>query len=302
MTLQHMPETPTGHRVIERIKIFLEAIKFSHTVFAMPFALMAAVLAFRGGMPPVARLMWIVIAMIGARTWAMAVNRVVDAHIDVLNPRTAQRVVANGTVSKSSMMIFGIAGALVFIFAAAALSPVAFWCSFPVLLILGSYSYAKRVSMLCHFWLGLCLGLAPLGAWVALRGSLPPELLLLTAGITFWVGGFDIIYALQDAKFDTDHSLKSIPSRLGMIPALRIARASHIAAAIFFATFGVAYNLGTIYFCGLGLSAILMLQQHYVMRNGSPDRIEFAFFNLNGWIAVLLFLAATVSLWLETAA
>jgi 4-hydroxybenzoate polyprenyltransferase len=267
----------------------------------MPFALMATVLAFRGGMPPVVQVVLIIVAMIGARTWAMAVNRVVDAHFDALNPRTAERAVANGTISKSSMMFFGIAGALVFVCAAAALSQVALWCSFPVLLILGSYSYAKRVSLLCHFWLGLCLGLAPLGAWVALRGSLPPQLLLLTAGITCWVGGFDIIYALQDAKFDAQQGLRSIPSRLGLTSALWIARLSHLAAAVFFALFGLVYHLGAVYFCGLALSALLMLQQHRVVRKGSLDRIEFAFFNLNGWIAVLLFLAATLSLWLEAA-
>jgi 4-hydroxybenzoate polyprenyltransferase len=288
--------------VIGNLRTYLEAIKFSHTIFAMPFALMAAVLAFRGNTPPVMQVFWIILAMVGARTWAMAVNRVVDAHFDVLNPRTSERAVAKGTIKKSSMMFFGTVGAVVFVCAAAALSRVAFWCSFPVLLILGSYSYAKRVSLLCHFWLGLCLGLAPLGAWVALRNTLPPQLLLLTAGITFWVGGFDIIYALQDAKFDSEQGLQSIPSRFGVIPALWIARLSHLAAAVFFAFFGVKFNLGAIYFCGLGLSALLMLQQHAVVRKGSLDRIEFAFFNLNGWIAVLLFLAATVSLWLETAA
>jgi len=285
--------------VIHNFKAYLEAIKFSHTVFAMPFALMASVLAFRGGVPPLDQLVLIVIAMVGARTWAMAVNRVADAHFDALNPRTAERAVARGAISKTSMMFFGLTGAIVFIACAAALSKVALWCAVPVLLILGSYSYAKRVSLLCHFWLGLCLGLAPLGAWVALRGTLPPQLLLLTAGITFWVGGFDIIYALQDAKFDSTQGLKSIPSRLGVIPALWIARVSHLAAAVFFAIFGVVYNLGAIYFSGLALSALLMIQQHILVRRGSLEKIEFAFFNLNGWIAVLLFLAATVSLWLE---
>jgi 4-hydroxybenzoate polyprenyltransferase len=286
-------------RVIATFKAYLEAIKFSHTIFAMPFALMACILAFRGGTPPFAQVVWIIVAMIGARTWAMAVNRFADAEFDALNPRTATRAVANGTIKKSSMLAFALLGATVFVAAAAALSRVALLCSVPVLLILGSYSYAKRVSFLCHFWLGICLGLAPLGAWVALRGTLPAELLLLSAGITFWVGGFDIIYALQDAQFDAGQGLKSIPSRFGLTPALWIARVSHLAAAIFFALFGVIYNLGLVYFAGLGLAALLMVQQHAIVRKGSLEKINFAFFNLNGWIAVLLFLAAGISLWLE---
>lgn len=285
--------------MLQTLKAYLEAIKFSHTVFALPFALLAAVLAFRGGTPPVVQVIWIVLAMVGARTWAMAVNRTVDAHFDALNPRTANRAVASGAIKKTSMMTFGAAGALLFVVAAAALSHLALMCAIPVLLILGSYSYAKRVSILCHFWLGLCLGLAPLGAWVALRGTLPGELLFLTAAITFWVGGFDIIYALQDSTFDKHQGLKSIPSRFGLVPALWIARVSHLAAAVFFALFGSVYHLGTIYFAGLALAVLLMVQQHMVVRRGSLDRIEFAFFNLNGWIAVLLFLAASVSVWLE---
>lgn len=285
--------------MFQTLAAYLEAIKFSHTIFAMPFALLAAVLAFRGGLPPLGHLLWIILAMVGARTWAMAVNRVVDAHFDSLNPRTASRAVAQGRIQKSSMMIFGTLGALLFIVAAGALSRVALACSVPVLMILASYSYAKRVSVLCHFWLGLCLGLAPLGAWVALRGTLPPELLLLTGGITFWVGGFDIIYALQDATFDAEHKLRSIPSRFGTRRALWIARLSHFFAAIFFALFGAMHELGTLYFLGLIGAAVLMIQQHRVVGQGSLDRIEFAFFNLNGWIAVLLFLSATLSLWLQ---
>lgn len=285
--------------MIKKLRAYFEAIKFSHTIFAMPFALLATALAFRGGLPPKEAFVWIILAMVGARTWAMAVNRVVDAHFDALNPRTATRAVAKGEISKSAMMIFGLLGAALFIASAAALSRVALFCSLPVLFILASYSYAKRVSVLCHFWLGFCLGLAPLGAWVALRGTLPPELLLLSAGITFWVGGFDIIYALQDAKFDAELGLKSIPSRFGVERALWIARLSHLAAAVFFASFGLVYHLGAIYFAGLAVATLLMIQQHIVVRKGSLEKIEFAFFNLNGWIAVLLLIAASLSLWFE---
>lgn len=286
--------------MLQRLGAYLEAIKFSHTIFAMPFALLATVLAFRGATPPASILFWIILAMVGARTWAMAVNRVVDAYFDAQNPRTAQRAVAKGEIKKSSMMIFGGAGAALLIFAAASLSQTALYCAIPLLLILGSYSYAKRFSVLCHYWLGVCLGLAPLGAWVAIRGTLPAELLLLTGGIALWVGGFDIIYALQDRNFDKEIGLKSIPSRFGLVPALWTARISHMGAAILFALFGFYHQLGAVYFSGLVISVALMIHQHRIVRKDSLERIEFAFFNLNGWIAVLLFVAASVSLWLET--
>lgn len=283
------------------ISRYLEAIKFSHTLFAMPFALLAASLAYRNSKFQLSKVVWIVLAMVGARTWAMAVNRVADAKFDALNPRTAQRAVAAGTITPRAMLTFGTLGALMFVGSAAALSHVALACSLPVLMILASYSYTKRFTVLCHYWLGLCLSLAPLGAWVALRETLPMNLLLLCGAITFWVGGFDIIYALQDEHFDKSAQLNSIPSTFGTIKALWIARASHVVAAVLFTMFGWSFALGPIYFAGLAAAIALMTQQHFVVRKGSLDRINFAFFNLNGWVAVLLFLAASLSVWLEPA-
>jgi 4-hydroxybenzoate polyprenyltransferase len=288
-----------GNSLLQNIRSFLEAIKFSHTIFALPFALLAASLAFRESNFEQIKIVWIILAMVGARTWAMAINRVVDAQFDALNPRTSSRAVASGTISKKSMLLFGFLGAAVFILSAFALSTVAFYCSIPVLLILASYSYTKRFTFFCHYWLGLCLSLAPLGAWVALRGTLPTQLFLLMGGITSWVGGFDIIYALQDVHFDSQNGLNSIPSRWGSETALWIARASHIVAALFFAAFGVVYHLGAVYFIGLFAAVVLMIQQHMIVRKGSLENINFAFFNLNGWIAVLLFLAASLSIWFE---
>lgn len=266
----------------------------------MPFALLAASLAFRNVGFQKLKIVWIVLAMVGARTWAMAINRVADAKFDALNPRTAQRAVASGTITPKAMLLFGLIGAALFVVSAAALSHVALLCSLPVLIILASYSYTKRFTILCHFWLGLCLSLAPLGAWVALRENLPAELLLLSGAITFWVGGFDIIYALQDESFDKENHLNSIPSRFGTVKALWIARGSHILAACLFAAFGLAFSLGTLYFVGLTVAVVLMTQQHLVVRKGSLDKIDFAFFNLNGWIAVLLFVAASLSIWMES--
>jgi 4-hydroxybenzoate polyprenyltransferase len=278
---------------------YLEAIKFSHTVFALPFALLAAALAFRNSVLQPAKIIWIILAMVGARTWAMSINRVVDAKFDALNPRTAQRAVAAGTISHRNMLGFGFLGALVFVASAAALSVTALYCSVPVLLILASYSYTKRFTVLCHFWLGLCLSLAPLGAWVAIKESLQPHIFILSAAITFWVGGFDIIYALQDENFDRTNHLMSIPSRFGTNNALWIARTSHAVSALFFLFFGWTAALGWLYFIGLGAAVVLMTQQHLMVRKGSLEKIDFAFFNLNGWIAILLFLAASLSVWIE---
>lgn len=274
----------------------LESIKFSHTVFALPFALLALVLARRGGLPSLRELILIVTCMVGARTWAMGVNRLADARIDAANPRTTTRAVPAGRLSSSAMAFFTAAGALVFLGGSAALSGVALACAVPVLLILASYSWAKRLTFLCHFYLGFCLGLAPVGAWVALRGEFPWPLLTLTFAITFWVAGFDILYALQDEHFDREAGLHSIPARFGTGPALVVARVSHSISALLFLGFGFLFELGIAYFAGLALAAGLMLWQHRLTRGGDLSRIGLAFFNLNGWIAVLLFLSASLSI------
>jgi 4-hydroxybenzoate polyprenyltransferase len=277
----------------------LESIKFSHTIFALPFALIALLLARRGGLPTPHEAFFIVLCMVGARTWAMGVNRLADARIDAANPRTATRAVPAGRLSRAAMSVFTLGGAILFLLGAGALSRVALACALPVLIILASYSWAKRYSFLCHFYLGLCLGLAPLGAWVALRGAFPWPMLTLSFAICFWVAGFDILYALQDEAFDRESGLRSVPARFGTTRALGIARASHILAALLFGAFGALYDLGAFFFAGLAVAAALMAWQHRLTRGGDLSRIGMAFFNLNGWIAVLLFVSAGVSLLLS---
>jgi len=303
-TLSRSRRTPGARRsaptpsptVFSRVALLLESIKFSHSVFALPFALTAMLLARRGGLPTLTETVAIVVCMVGARTWAMGVNRVVDARIDAENPRTSTRAVPAGRISFWGMWAFAIAGALIFVAAAATLSHVALLCAIPVLGILASYSYTKRFTFLCHFWLGICLGLAPLGAWVALRNEFPLPLLSLTGAICFWVAGFDILYALQDETFDRTRGLHSIPARFGTRVSLVIARASHAVAALLFGLFGLTHNLGALYFAGLTVAILLMIWEHHLMRGGSLSRIGMAFFNLNGWIAVLLFFSAALSL------
>lgn len=274
----------------------LESIKFSHSLFALPFALIATLLASRGSWPSLTTTSEIVFAMVGARTWAMGINRLVDAKIDAQNPRTRSRAIPAGKLSPRSMLVLSLLGAALFIASAALLSRTALYCAVPVLLILASYTYTKRFTFLCHFWLGLCLGLAPLGAWVALRNEISPIVALLSIGILFWVAGFDIIYALQDENFDKAQNLHSIPARFGVGPSLWIARTSHLIAAVAFAEFGLRFELGKIYFAGLALCAMLMIYEHSLVRNGRLEKINLAFFNLNGWISVTLFVATAVSL------
>jgi 4-hydroxybenzoate polyprenyltransferase len=278
-------------------KIQMESIKFSHSVFALPFALIATLLARRGRLPTGLEVIHIVLAMVGARTWAMGVNRAVDAKIDAANPRTNNRPIPSQALSVRSVWVFSVCGAVVFLYAAGWLSVTALLCAPFVLFILASYSYAKRFTFLCHFWLGFCLGLAPLGAWVALQNEFPVRLLVLTAAILFWVGGFDIIYATQDEVFDRANKLHSIPARFGTRIALAIARASHVIAALCFVQFGLMYGLGWTYFTGLAFVAVFMIAQHRLATD--PQKINFAFFNLNGWIAVTLLSVTALSLYLE---
>jgi 4-hydroxybenzoate polyprenyltransferase len=276
---------------------FLESIKFSHSIFALPFAVIATLLARRGNLPSVQECLFIVLAMVGARTWAMCINRVADAHIDAKNPRTQQRAVPAGRIATHLMLTYAFAGALLFIASAAALSMTAFWCSVPVLVILASYSYTKRFTFLCHFWLGMCLGLAPLGAWVALRNEFSLEMAVLSVAICFWVAGFDILYAMQDQDFDKKERLFSIPSRFGTRISLWTARASHALSAVLFTSFGIIFQLGWLYFVGLAFSAALMFYEHWVVRKGDLKEIDMAFFNLNGWIAVMMLFATALALY-----
>jgi 4-hydroxybenzoate polyprenyltransferase len=273
-------------------------IKLAHTVFALPFALMAAVLALSEVQPTpddiVRQTLLVVVCMFGARTWAMAINRWADAHFDKLNPRTSARALPAGRASSKAMLGLALFGAVLFVMGAALLSPLALACALPVLGILASYSFAKRATVLCHFWLGLCLGLAPMAAWLAIRGTIHPPLVTLGTAILFWVGGFDIVYALQDMDFDRRLGLRSLPAAFGTERALQLARAAHAAAVVLFAIAFVQLGLGPIALAGVGLAGVLMLWQHIAIARHGHHAIPFAFFQLNAWVAIGMF--ATVLL------
>lgn len=276
----------------------LRLVKFSHSIFALPFALASAWLA--GGGPPSPRVLGlVVVCAVAARTAAMGFNRLVDRHIDAANPRTAGRELPAGVLTARSVVLLVAISSTIFVGGAFALNPLAGWLSFPVLLCLLGYSYAKRFTWLVHAFLGLCLGLAPLGAWVAVRGNLDGDLappLLLAAAVLFWVAGFDLIYACQDAEFDRDRGLFSIPARFGVAGALRISSLLHVLTVGLLFGLGLRSELGVAYWIVLAVAAALLVWEHSLVRPDDLSRVNVAFFTLNGWVGLALFLGVAIDL------
>jgi 4-hydroxybenzoate polyprenyltransferase len=272
-----------------KLKITLEMIKFEHTVFALPFALIGALLA-SGGLPAWWQLGWIVLAMVGARSAAMAFNRLADIHIDGLNPRTRQRPLVNGNLTVRFAILFTIAMSGLFLFSAWRLNALCFYLSFPTLGILFFYSYTKRFTSLSHLVLGFAIGLAPLAAWLAIRGEFAWPPVLLSSAVMFWIAGFDVIYALQDTEFDREAKLFSLPSRVGIPAALRLSTLFHILTVGFLATTAALTKSGPIAFGGIVIVAGILFWEHRIVKPNDLSRINVAFFNLNGYISILLLL------------
>jgi len=272
-------------------------IKWEHSIFALPFALCGAMLA-ASGLPTVHQLFWIVIAMLAARSAAMAFNRLVDATIDAANPRTRTRALPAGHLSPTFVATFVIVSCALFILAASQLNRFSLWLSPVALAVLLLYSYTKRFTRLSHLVLGLALGIAPAAAWIAVRGSLDPRILLLTAAVTFWVAGFDVLYACQDFEFDRDAGLHSIPRHIGIGPALWIARAFHIIMLILLVALLPAFGLGKLALCGVIAVMLLLLYEHSLVKPDDLSRLNDAFFTMNGVISVVfaLFVAADLLL------
>ena len=265
-------------------------IKFEHTVFALPFALLSALLAAEGW-PGGRKILWIVVAMVGARSAAMAFNRLADARIDALNPRTSSRALPAGLLSRFFVAVFTLASASVFVLAAYQLNPLCFRLSFPVLLILLLYSYTKRFTRLSHLYLGLCLGLAPLGAWIAVRGEIGWPPLLLGLAVLLWTAGFDIIYACQDLHFDRRQALFSIPEGYGIERGLKVSRGLHFGMLAALLVLVWVQGLGWISLLGILLVAGLLWQEHRLVRPNDLSRVNVAFFTLNGYVSILLMVA-----------
>ncbi len=278
--------------IVPKIRVFMEMIKFSHTIFALPFALTGALLA-AGGMPPARQIFWIVMAMVGARTAAMAMNRLIDAEIDARNPRTAGRAIPAGLIGKGMTLFFILASTGLMLFAAAMLNPLCLTLSPIALFFLILYSYCKRFTSLAHVVLGICLAAAPIGAWIAIRGTLNTPALLLGGAVLFWVAGFDILYALQDLEFDRSAGLHSIPVLLGVDGSLWVARLFHLMMLALLTGLVVIMSLGWAFASGVAVASAMLLYEHWLLRKGDLARLDAAFFNMNGYIslAILLFTA-----------
>jgi 4-hydroxybenzoate polyprenyltransferase len=269
---------------------FGRMIKFSHTVFALPFALAAATLAARGhGISPL-RLLAIVIAMASARTAAMGFNRIVDRHFDARNPRTAQRELPAGVVSLRAAWTLTLASAALFVGAAAALGPLCLALSPVALLLLFGYSFTKRFTFLCHLFLGLAIASGPAGAWIAVRGDFAATPILLMIAVTTWIGGFDVLYAIADAAFDRKAGLHSIPARFGVVPALHVSATLHGITAGTLIALTFAAQLGAPYLISLGAVIGLLVWEHTIVTADDLSRLDVAFFNLNGYVSMLFFL------------
>ncbi len=274
--------------ILHNLRVTLEMIKWEHSIFALPFALCGAMLA-AGGFPTVHQLAWIIIAMVAARSAAMAFNRWADASLDAANPRTSARALPAGHLSPAFVVTFVVASSALFILAASQLNRMALWLSPVALAVLLLYSYTKRFTRWSHLVLGFALGIAPAAAWIAVRGSLDPRILLLTAAVTFWVGGFDVLYACQDFHFDREAGLHSIPRYLGIRRALWVARAFHIIMLALLITLLWSFGLGKLAIAGVAVVAALLVYEHSLVSADDLSKLNAAFFTLNGVISVLFF-------------
>ena len=276
--------------IYRSIATYLRMIKFSHSVFALPFALTAALLA-ANGIPGLRVTFWIVVAMVGARSGAMGMNRIIDRKIDADNPRTKDREVASGKISVQSALLFSLISFAALVLAAYMLNPLCFKLSPLAIAVVVFYSFTKRFTWAAHFVLGVALALAPLGAWIAIRGTFDIAVIPLVLAVAFWLPGFDVLYALQDKDFDRAHGLHSIPARFGIRATLRPAFVLHgLTIALLFLT-GFIFHLGTIYWLGMLAVTGLFGYEHSLIKPNDLSRLDMAFFNMNGYISLAVFIS-----------
>lgn len=281
--------------LLKNLRVTLEMIKWEHSIFALPFALCGAMLAARG-IPTAHQLIWIVIAMVAARSAAMSFNRLADVSIDAANPRTRTRALPAGVLTQNFVRSFVIIASVIFVCSAWELNRLAFLLSPVALAILLLYSYTKRWTRWSHLVLGFALGIAPAAAWIAVRGSLDPRILLLTAAVTFWVGGFDVLYACQDYDFDRRAGLHSLPRYCGIANALWIARAFHLAMLFLLSALIGAFHLGAFAIAGVLAVLLLLAYEHSLVSKNDLSRLNAAFFTMNGIISVIFFVFVALDL------
>ena len=279
------------------VRHFLDAIKFEHTVFALPFAYVAMVLA-ANGWPDVRIVGWVTLAMVSGRTMAMAVNRLADRWFDARNPRTRGRHLPAGLLTPAQVVAAAVAAGAVFLLSAWMLNPLCLALAPLAILFLVGYSYTKRFTWLSHWILGFTDGTAAAGGWIAVRGGFDPPVFVLWFALTVWIAGFDLIYACQDVEFDRAEGLHSVPARFGIAAALRVAKVCHVLTVAAFALLGVLMGLGVLYWAGVALVAGLLVYEHSLVSPTDLSRLDVAFFNVNGYIAVILFAAVLAGHWI----
>ena len=288
--------------MIKKINILYEAIKFEHTIFALPFAYLGMVLAAHG-LPSLWQIFWITLAMVGARSFAMAINRLVDASQDALNPRTANRALPKRLLKPLEMLLFALAALALFAISAWELNPLCLILLPVALAFLVGYPYTKRFTWLCHLVLGLADGIAPIGGWIAVNPTisvanlLPPVLLGLA--VAAWVGGFDLIYSCQDLEFDRQMGLHSIPARFNVAAALALSTLMHALTIGLFLILGILLHLGLIYWAGLAISTALLIYEHQLVSPTDLSKLNVAFFNMNGYIALVVFLCTFLAIYIR---
>jgi 4-hydroxybenzoate polyprenyltransferase len=273
---------------LNKLKVYLEMIKFQHSIFALPFAYLGAFLS-QMRVPGLVTLLWITLAMVGARSFAMALNRLIDLEIDRRNPRTAERALPKKLLSVSTVILFILLSLAIFLLAVYNLAPICRYLWPFVILPFIVYPYTKRFTWLSHFVLGLCLGLAPAGAWLAVTNTVSLDPLLIGGAVLLWVAGFDIIYAIMDLDFDRQHGLFSIPAKFGVRRSLALTKLLHTASIAIFTWIGIRLGLGLLYFTGLAVTAILLIYENSLIKPNDLSRLNLAFFTMNGVVSVVMF-------------
>ncbi|PKL52551.1 MAG: 4-hydroxybenzoate octaprenyltransferase [Nitrospira bacterium HGW-Nitrospira-1] len=275
--------------IINKISVYLRMIKFPHSVFALPFAFTSAVIA-ASGIPDLMQIVWIAIAMVGARSGAMGLNRIIDRQIDSANPRTSGREIPRCAISVFAAVLLVIVSFIFLALAAYMLNPLCLKLSPVAIAVLIIYSYTKRFTWMSHFVLGLAISAAPLGAWMAVKGSFDIEIIPLGAAVIFWLAGFDVLYALQDIDFDRKYGLYSIPKRFGVRKSIYFSKIFHITSFLLLVASGVIFKLGGLYWTGMFLTAGLFLYEHSLIKVDDLSRLNIAFFNMNGYISMTVFI------------
>jgi len=280
---------------LRKIKMLLDMIKFEHTIFALPFAYLGMVLG-AGGLPGLSSLVWITCAMVGARSYAMALNRIFDRAIDKKNPRTQHWALPSGKIAAGEAVLLVLAALALFFVAVASLPSLCHLLWPLVLLPMTLYSLSKRFTCLCHFLLGLCLGLAPLGAWVATTNTLPPGgILALGLAVLCWTAGFDILYSCQDYEFDRREGLHSVPARLGITAALRLTRLLHACTILCLVVVGLSFSLGPVFYGGVAIIGIFLWYENSIVSPDDLSRLDVSFFTVNGFVSISAFVFTFIS-------